>query len=719
MTLTPAFPAPRPGDRDVDAAVAVLAERLPEPLLPLARLAFNLRWSWMPGGDEVFREIDPQIWLRSEGNPRHTLVVTPPRRLRELAGDVAYVERVQALAAAVDVELRRSWDDAAVAVDRPVAYFCAEFALHRSLPIYGGGLGVLAGDVLKAASDAGVPMVGVGLLYRQGYLHQRLDTTGWQIEQWIDADFDHLPAVRVTDADERPLQVELPIGARLVRAQVWRVDVGRVPLYLLDTDLPENDPIDRWITSRLYIGDRQMRLAQYAVLGIGGVRALRALGIEASLIHLNEGHAALGNFERLRVLVGEGKSLEAALASVRDETVFTTHTPVAAGNEGYSQQEVEAVFGAFLGHSEIDAATFYGNGRVDPGNAHEMVGMTPLALRTSRAANAVSRRHGEVSRGMWRGLWPDRDEAEVPIGHVTNGVHLPTWMAGPMRALLDRHLGADWVRRVAEPGLCERIGDIPDSEIWEARCEQRRALVEFVREQSVRDRLARGESHDYVDQAAQMFAPEVLTIGFARRMATYKRFYLLRRFPERSLSLLGGPTPLQLVVAGKAHPQDSEAKQALRNFFEIKHAPGVGGRVAFLEDYDLRIAPRIVAGVDVWLNLPRPPLEASGTSGMKVALNGGLNLSVLDGWWPEGYDGENGWAIATPPGEPHQQDDHDAMAMLDLLELQVVPLFHKRGADGVPHAWVQRVKASMISLIPGFNAERMLHDYVARLYTKS
>jgi starch phosphorylase len=710
---------PSDGRRDQERAVAELAERLPQPLWPLARLAYNYRWCWIAGGAALFREIDPALWRRSECNPRYVIEAVPPHRLRELAGHREYVERLEALAACAEGDLNRPWIQAGVAPERPVAYFCSEFAVHCSLPLYGGGLGVLAGDLLKAASDLALPLVGVGLLYRQGYFHQRMDTDGWQHEYWTQTAFERLPVVCVTGSDHRPLTVHIVIRGRTVHIRVWRLDVGRVPLYLLDTDSEDNHPIDRWITARLYIGDRHTRLAQYAVLGIGGMRVLEALGIRPGLVHLNEGHGALSSRERLRRLLASGHSFEEALELLRQETVFTTHTPVPAGNEGYSQEEVEPVLGDFIDDVGIPRRTYYDLGRVVPGNEQEPANITPLALRTSHAANAVSRRHAEVARRMWHALWRDRPEAEVPIGYVTNGVHTMTWMAAPMQALLDRHLGADWRARLGDSAMWARVDGIPAAELWQLRCTLREAFVQYVREQSIRDRLARGEPPDYVEAAARAFDPNVLTIGFARRMATYKRFYLLNRHPDRGLPLLENEhTPMQLVVAGKAHPQDREAKEALRNFFQVKRAPDVARRVVFLEDYDLHQAPRIVAGVDLWLNLPRPPMEACGTSGMKVTLNGGLNASVLDGWWAEAYDGENGWAITSGDGDPPVQDDRDAAAMLDLLEQQIIPLFYERDANGIPQRWVQRIKTAMRTLIPRFTAERMLREYVETMYTR-
>ena len=702
------------GRRDVERAVAELAERLPRALRPLAALAYDYRWTWVPDEAAAFRDVDPSLWERTHGNPRATIELAHPARLRQLGEDRAYVARVEALAAARDADLSRpAIDDA----ERPVAYFCSEFGLHGSLPFYGGGLGVLAGDVLKGASDLALPMVGVGILYREGYFHQRLDITGWQHEWWTPTDFDRLPLVRVTGPDGASLTVSLVLRGRTVRIQIWRLDVGRVPLYLLDTDRPDNHPIDRWITARLYIGDRHTRLAQYGVLGVGGIRALAALGIRPSVIHLNEGHAALASFERLRVRVAAGEAPEPALEAVRQTTVFTTHTPVAAGNEGYAFDEVEPVLGQLREGLDEHRPFFYALARIDPGNGGEPFAITPLALRTSRAAIGVSRRHGEVARAMWRSMWPDRPVEQVPIGHVTNGVHTATWMAPPMQALLDRHLGSDWRRRLDDEVLWTRVASIPDAELWSVRRRLREQLVAYARERSVRVRLARGEGPDYVEAAARVFDPDVLTIVFARRVATYKRLHLFTRRLDRGLALLANDArPIQVVIAGKAHPQDDDAKRVLQGVMELRRAPHVGSRIAFLDDYDLDMARWLVSGADLWVNVPRPPLEASGTSGMKAALNGALNLSVLDGWWIEGYDGETGWAIATPDADPNTQDDHDAAGMYDLLEREVVPLFYARNPEGVPEGWLGRVKASVGRLVPRFSADRMLREYRSALY---
>jgi starch phosphorylase len=709
--------APHDGRRDLERVVSELADRLPEPMQPLAALAFNYRWSWMVGGGALFHDINPDAWRRGQCNPRYVIEATSPRRFQELSRDEGYLSRVRRLADELDADLRRPTLPVAGQTARPVAYFCSEFGAHRSLPLYGGGLGVLAGDTLKAAADLAVPMIGVGIFYRQGYFHQRLDIDGWQREYWVNADFERLPAVRVTGADGGPLIVSLDVRGRTVRCDIWRINFGRVPLYLLNTDREDNHPIDRWISARLYIGDRHVRLAQYAVLGIGGVRALQAMGFDPLLVHLNEGHAALSGFERARLGAGNGSDFAASLAAVRQRTVFTTHTPVEAGNEGYSAGEIEPVLGQFADSLGISRDAFYDLGRVRPGDAHDAISITPLALRNSRAANGVSLRHGIVARQMWKPLWPQLPVEQIPITHVTNGVHTTTWMADEMQALLDRHLRPDWREHIADPATFAAIDNIPDSELWAVRCSLRKALVELVRERSVLDRCSRGEGPEYVEAAARQFDPNVLTIGFARRVAAYKRLYLLVRFPERGGHLLAdGPTPIQMVIAGKAHPADNEGKGTLNHLFKSR-AENLNGRGVFLEDYDLSIAPPLVAGVDLWLNLPRPPLEASGTSGMKVVLNGGLNLSVADGWWEEGYDGTNGWNIVSPQADAHQQDEHDAEALFSLLQNEVVPLFYARGPDGLPHLWLQKVKSSMRGLIPQFSAHRMLLEYVSKLYS--
>jgi starch phosphorylase len=700
-----------------DRAVRELAARLPEPLAPLARVAFNFRWSWTEGGPQTFAMLDKHRWALCGNNPVRLLEETSPRMLAMAAADESYVERCAALEREINDDLARpalaTWPDPA----SPAAFLCAEYAIHQSLPLYAGGLGVLAGDILKEASDRALPMVALGLLYRQGYLHQQLDTSGWQREHWIETDPERLPMTLVDGPDGSALTVEIPVAARAVVCQVWRVDVGRVPLLLLDANRPENERIDRWITSRVYVGDRRTRLAQYAMLGVGGARVLRALGIEPAVVHLNEGHAALAPLELTRELREEGVDVDEALRRARSKTVFTTHTPLAAGNESYSAEEFREVLGGYPMELGLDEESVCRLGRTDPEDRTEWFGVTPFALRMSRAANGVSVLHGATARRMWRELYPGLEAERVPIGHVTNGVHLPTWMRGPMRELLDQYLGEGWLERTDDPATWARVDDIPDEELWAVRNRLRADLVAYVRDRSVQDRLARGEAAGYAEAAAKTFHPEALTIGFARRAAAYKRLHLLIHDRWRALHVLESDRPVQIVLAGKSHPQDEEAKRIVQSVFGLKWESHVAERVVFLEDYDIAMAAQLVGGCDVWVNVPRKPLEASGTSGMKAALNGGLNLSVLDGWWLEACDWSNGWGIeSNAEQDPAAQDAQDAAALYDILEREVVPLFYHRDESGIPRGWLARVRSSLKCVGLGFTASRMLNDYVRSVY---
>jgi starch phosphorylase len=699
------------GTRDIQCAAGDLAGRLPDALAPLARLAFNYRWSWLPGAPELFQAVDAERFALCQQNPVRLLQECPGRVLRQAAEDGALVARAEELQAIVRAEMSRPPRTTPFDATHPVAFLCSEYGVHVSLPVYSGGLGALAGDLLKEASDRAVPMVAVGLMYRKGYFRQRIDASGWQHEYWVETDPERLPAALVTREDGTPLTVTVPVGDADVTARIWRVEVGRVPLFLLDSECPENEPLERWITGRLYDSDQENRLAQYALLGVGGVRALREMGFEPEVIHLNEGHAALAPLELARAQDGQG--LEHALEHARSHTVFTTHTPVPAGNDSYPAEQIKHTVARLAGQLGSSAEQVAALGRDQPDDENAPFGVTQAALRMSRASNGVSRRHGEVAREMWHGLWPDRVEADIPIGHVTNGVHVPTWIGNPMRELLDRHLGGDWGERATDPATWAAVDQIPAEELWAVRGRQRADLVDFVGRRSVADRLARGDVRAYVDAAARTFDPEALTIGFARRVATYKRLGLLIRDPEWTMQLLGGDRPVQVVMAGKAHPRDEEAKRSLQSLFGLKGAQIIGERVVFLDDYDLSSAAWLVRGCDVWLNVPRPPLEASGTSGMKSAFNGGLQLSVLDGWWAEAYDAENGWAI---PGDVdsdhHAQDERDATVLHGLLSDEVLPAFYERGEDGLPSRWIERMRASLKTLGPRFCASRMLEEYL-------
>jgi len=707
------------GSRDLARAVDRLARRLPEPLQPLARIAYNYRWSWAPEGRELFRALGAHRFGLTGENPVRFLRDLAESDLLLAATDDAYLAKIERVTADLDEELSRPVQP--ILPDGPVAFLCAEFGVHRSLPVYSGGLGVLAGDILKEASDQALPFVGVGLLYRRGYFHQRVDRTGWQQEYWIESDPNVMPAVRVTGADGLPVSISVPMWDGELVAQVWRVQVGRVPLFLLDAELGENSPLERWVTSRLYEGNRTIRLAQYALLGVGAVRALEKLGIHPALYHLNEGHAALATLAVASTMTDDQDAGAArcheALERARQSFVFTTHTPVPAGNETYGRDEVLTVLGRLFSELNLDQHEVLSLGRTHPNDAEENTGLTPLAIRGSRSTNAVSQRHGAVARAMWHEMFPLGGTDDVPITHVTNAVHLPTWMSPHMRLLLTQYFGEGWERHASDPVVWKQVDDIPDEDLWRVRCAQRDELVRLVRRKVVVDRLARGEDTDFVEAGRDAFDPTYLTLGFARRLATYKRLNLLVYNAERALSLLDHDRPIQLVFAGKAHPLDDAAKAFAQRMFDLKRVPEVGNKVVFLEDYDLASASTVVAGCDVWLNLPRPPFEASGTSGMKAALNGCLNLSVLDGWWMEAYDGSNGWAIdgSVDPDES-AKDDRDAWALYDLLDREVKPLYYERDARGVPTAWLGRVRSSLRTLGPRYSATRMLHDYVEQIY---
>ncbi len=675
------------GDRDLAREAEELAAKLPPVLAPLAQMAFNYRWSWAPGGPDLYREVDPYRWGLQRENPVRLLLQAPAESLARAANNADLLQRANRVQRAIQDEL--GGPGSIGSTDRPIAFFCAEYGIHRSLPTYGGGLGILGGDILKEASDMALPFVAVGILYRQGNFHQRIDLAGWQHEYWIETDPDRLPAALVTGFDGLPLTIEVPLRGRDVVLQIWRVDVGRVPLYLLDAARPENSRVDRWITSRLYVGDRTIRLAQYALLGVGGIRALRALGIDPAVVHLNEGHAALAPLELAREEVASGRPFKEALADARDRTVFTTHTPVPAGNETYSAEQIREVLGDLSSALETDEGTVLGLGRSRPEDPEEPLGLTVLGIRTSRATNAVSRVHRQVSRLMWHHLFPGGSIDDVPIRHVTNGVHLPTWMAPAMRWLLDLYLGEGWHRRATEPATWEAVEDIPDEELWSVRGQLRADLVDYVRDRAVGDRLARGESTEYAEAGGRAFDPDALTIGFARRVAAYKRLGLLIHESDRARQLLHGPRSIQVVLAGKAHPSDEEAKQILKRVFSEKWGLNGAERVAFLEDYDMGMAAQLVS-------------------------------AVLDGWWSDAYDGTNGWAIEGEGSlDPDEQDARDGHALYDILENEVAPLFYERDPSGVPAGWVRRVKASLRTIGPRFCATRMMREYLETTYRTS
>lgn len=700
-------------------------QRLPLSLRALEPLSWNYWWSWSADGAAVFRDLDPEIWEEYEQNPRLLLAKVSEYRLAQMATDPVYGDRVRRLAEEFERYLKATPEARdSVTPEHPAAYFCAEYGVHNSLPLYSGGLGILAGDHLKSASDLHLPLVAVGLLYRYGYFRQRLRRDGWQEEYYGETHPSELPLEQVKNDDGAPLLIELMIRGRLVRAQVWRVDVGRVALYLLDTNVEANDETDRWVTGHLYGGDRETRVVQEMLLGIGGVRLLRKLGVDPSVYHLNEGHSAFLTLELARELIqSEQLSFEAAARIVREHCVFTTHTPIAAGNDEFDSELVTRCFGkSYIQELGLSEDEFIALGRVEPGNAEERFGLTPLAIRMCRSTNGVSRKHGEVSRALWQRLWPGKSVAEVPITHVTNGVHAPTWVAPLIRSLYEKYVGRNWAECLREPDRWEdAVAKIFDEELWLAHMLLKQRLVAFIRHRSFHARLNRSESLEYTESARTMFDPAALTIGFARRVAGYKRWNLPLSDPDRLLGLMNdGARPVQFVFAGKAHPQDNTAKHILQQLAQWKYDPVVRQRAVFLQDYDQEIARQLVQSVDVWLNVPRRPLEASGTSGEKVAINGGLNLSILDGWWLEAYDGLNGFAIGDTgeAAEGVAVDERDAESLYRVLEQEVIPLYYDRDADGIPHHWIARMKRSIQTLAPRFNSDRMVAEYAARIYSQ-
>lgn len=700
-----------------------LAQPLPARLHRLEDLATDVWWSWHSDARHVFRHLDHTVWRATAHNPLRVLRTVSPARLEAAAADPVLLAHYDAAVAALDAERngRATWWSAQgpSADGRVIAYFSAEFALHQSLPIYAGGLGVLAGDHCKEASDLGIPLVGVGFMYPQGYFHQRVTPDGWQEERYERISRADAPIEPALTPDGRPCVTAVPLGDRSVLAAVWRVKVGRVRLYLLDTDLEENAPWDRELSARLYGGDRETRIQQEVVLGIGGVRALRALGLHPAVWHLNEGHAAFVALQRIREGLERGLSFDAALDEVRRSTVFTTHTPVPAGHDAFPFQLVETHLAGCWGDLGEHRARFLALGEYDNGTAGPQFNMTALALRTAGGINGVSVLHGDVTRRMWQPLWPGVPHDQLPIRAITNGVHVPTWVAEPVQALLAEYLGADWLDRADDPALWDGLARIPDAALWAVRRHLRAALFAFIRERA-RDRWTDEQAGaTRLAVSGALLDPDVLTLAFARRFTAYKRPDLIFHDVERLGRLLRDPhRPLQIVFAGKAHPADDPAKHQLQAVFRRALDPACAGRVAFIDDYDLHVAHRLVQGCDVWLNNPRKPLEASGTSGMKASLNGVPHLSIGDGWWAEGYTGRNGWLIEshTDPDDHGATDAADADALYRLLEEQVVPAFYERDADGVPTRWMEVVREAMRTITPRFSTRRMLKEYVQQLY---
>ncbi len=690
----------------------------------LTELAYNLWWSWNPAAQDLFKIVDSQLWAQVNQNPVKFLRLVSQRKLDTAAADPAYVARYEAVMVAFDAYMHpaaatwyaRTHVDK---TDRLIAYFSAEFGLHESLPIYSGGLGILSGDHCKTASDLGLPFVGVGFLYPQGYFTQQIDADCRQQALYEKLDFAEVPATPAVGPDGKRIVVSVDLPGRKVYAEVWRIQVGRIPLYLMDTNVEQNAPGDRELSARLYGGDQQMRVSQEVVLGIGGVRVLRALGLKPAVWHMNEGHAAFLQLERMRELVeGDGLPFDAALWAVRSNALFTTHTPVPAGNDSFPFELMDRFFNNYWGRLGLDRDRFMALGRWEQPWGPQF-SMTVLALRTAGLGNGVSELHGEVSRKMWRGLWPDVPLPEVPVAHVTNGVHTDSWLHPGMAALFDHYLGANWRDAIDDRATWAAVSQIPDAELWAQHNAAKAQMLELVRERTVARLMRLGGGPLEVNAATTVLDPNALTIGFARRFATYKRATLLFRDQERIKRLLNDPErPVQVIFSGKAHPADEPGKAFIQAICQMSKQPEFAGKIIFVEDYDANIARHLVAGVDVWLNNPRRPLEASGTSGQKAGLNGVPNFSVLDGWWREGYDGHNGWAIGAEREYPNEaaQDEADALSLYSTLESVIVPLFYERDAAGLPAGWLAKMRASMATVAPDFSFDRMLKEYVGKFY---
>ena len=697
--------------------------KLPSKLESLRRLAYNLCFSWRGEIRDLFQRIDPWLWTDSGHNPVIMLGLVSQERLEELSNDQGFMAQLDRVTQDFDRYLsqpRIQAIDYSPEVSLRVAYFSAEFGLSGCLPIYSGGLGILAGDHLKSASDLNVPLVGMGLLYQEGYFSQYLSSDGWQMETYPINDFSNIPVKLVRNKEGRPLKVSVELKGENVEILIWRIDVGRVPLYLLDTNLPANSPEFRRTTAQLYGGDREMRIRQEIVLGIGGVRALKALGIEPTVIHMNEGHSAFSALERINILRKEkGLSFDEAREIVIATTVFTTHTPVPAGNDVFDPDLIRRYFEEYAKDLGINFRVLLGYGRLDPRDEGEKFGMSTLALRLSSHANGVSRLHGKVSRSIWQKIWHNHPDEDVPIDHITNGIHVPTWISREMASLLSRYLGPDWAEDPDNERVWEQIERIPNTELWRSHERCRDHLVAFARRLLAEQLKSRGVDPAEIQSAGDVLTPDAMTIGFARRFATYKRATLIFRDPDRLDRILNNPQhPVQIIISGKAHPQDNEGKEFIKAIIHLTRQERFRRRIVFLEDYNFHVAHVMVSGCDLWLNTPRRPLEACGTSGMKALANGSLNLSVLDGWWDEGYHSAFGWALGH--GEIYRdfsaQDDIESQALYNLLEEEVVPLFYQRRHDDIPKGWVKKMKAGLRHLVPIFNSHRMVQDYTDRFY---
>ena len=689
----------------------------------LRALAQNLWWTWHPEVIRLFTDLDPHLWRQVDHNPVAFLNRISPEQIEQRASELVIHSRINHAFRRLNEYLVKpqTWGTVHCGnlCSRPVAYFSAEFGLHESLPIYSGGLGILAGDHLKSASDLGIPLIGIGLLYHQGYFMQRLTKEGWQEEEYVDLDIKQLPFEPLKQTDGQPLIIRVDTREGFILAGVWQLQVGRVQLLLLDSNVEGNTDEDRMLTSRLYGGNDRTRIRQELLLGIGGARALQALNLFPGVLHLNEGHSAFAILEEIRrIMQDDNIPFDRARRRVSLYTVFTTHTPVPAGHDRFSPDLIEEHLGVFREKLGLSHEAFMAAGRVNPNDKTEPFCMTVLALKNSLRANAVSAIHADVSRRMWQALWPNRPEGEIPIGHITNGVHALSWLAPQMNTLFETRLAHNWSTRMIHADIWEKVSEIDDGELWETHQTLNMRLINFVRRRLLLQAQRLGDQ-ETIQQIDQILDPDILTIGSARRLATYKQGDLILSRPERLIKLVTDPKmPTQIIFAGKAHPRDNEGKTILQRIIQHANNPVLKRRIIFVEDYDYNVARHLVQGVDVWLNTPRRPLEACGTSGQKVVLNGGLNLSILDGWWNEAFNGRNGFAIGHGGmhNDPNQQYQRDAEFLYQALEKEVIPLYYDRDPSGLPHRWIKRVKESMQSLGWRFNADRMVRDYAMRFY---
>ena len=696
---------------------------LPEKLAPLLAIAQNFWWAWHGDARDLFRRLDPASWETSYHNPVAMLGSIAQQRLEQMADDEGFLAHLHRVYSDLESYLSQpGWYPRTYgAGETPmVGYFSAEFGISECLPIYSGGLGVLSGDHLKSASELDLPLVGVGLLYQQGYFRQRLNADGWQLELFPRNDFHTMPVEPVRREDGTTVKIDIEMPGRVMQVQSWLARVGRIRLYMLDTNVPENSPEDRHITAQLYGGDQETRIRQELVLGVGGVRMLHALGLRPKVYHMNEGHSAFLSLERIRLLMAEkGVSFDEAHEAVIASNVFTTHTPVPAGNDAFEPWLVDKYFAWCWQQLGMGREEFLALGRQEPANKEEPMSLTVMAMKLSGFRNGVSRLHGQISRKLWANVWPTVPVNELPITSITNGIHTRSWISHDLATLYDRYLGPGWHEKPADESIWKAVEHIPDTEIWRTHERRRERLVAFARQRTVAQSARRGAGAAELATAQEILDPETLTIGFARRFATYKRASLILTDMERLSSLVNDPhRPIQFIFAGKAHPRDNPGKDIIRQLIHTARKDEFRRSLVFLSDYDMNVARYLVQGVDVWLNTPLRPMEASGTSGMKVAANGGLNLSILDGWWVEGYDPGVGWAIGS--GESYDdleyQNAVESQALYDLLEKEVAPLFYARGVDHLPRGWITKMKAAMSKLAPMFNTNRMVRQYTEAAY---